>query len=167
MSCTTARVPWCLHACSTFVTLGEGRVRSPAPLSEADGRTVVGLSLLGGEGLHGRVGRSQADERRCHPGCWLCGEHHFLQGRGVLQEADVSLNGAHVILCINAAQRWVLIQRVDFPCDKKSTKARIGECSSALARQKCHRLELLLPIMSPVTVLEEIKQKKKKSSFIK
>ena len=47
-------------------TLGEGGVRRPAALSEAHWRPIVGLALLGAQGLHGGVGRSQAHEGRRH-----------------------------------------------------------------------------------------------------
>lgn len=92
------------------VTLGEGGVGGSASLAEADGGAVVGLSFLGAQGLHGRVGRPEPDERGGHPGGLVAVQHHFLQGRGFSQEFEIPLDGSHVVLGVDAAQGGVLIQ---------------------------------------------------------
>lgn len=106
------------------VTLGEGGVGGPAALAEADGGAVVSLSFLGAQRLHGWVGRPEPQERGGHPWGLLAAQHHLLQGRGLCQEFQIPLHGAHVVLGVDAAQGGVLIQGIDFPWDKKTTTTK-------------------------------------------
>lgn len=94
--------------------MGERGVGGPAALAEADGGAVVSLSFLGAQGLHGRVGRPEPQERGGHPGGLGAAQHHLLQGWGLCQEFEIPLHGAHVVLGVDAAQGGVLVQGIDF-----------------------------------------------------
>lgn len=114
------------------VTLGERGVGGAAALAEADGGAVVSLSFLAAQGLHGWVGRSEPQEGRGHPWGLLAAQHHLLQGRSLPQEFQIPLHGAHVVLGVDAAQRGVLIQGIDFPWDKNQKETQ-DKC-----RNQCH-----------------------------
>lgn len=130
-------------------TLCEGGVGGAAALAEADGGAVVSLPFLGAQGLHGRVGWPEPQERGGHPGGLLAAQHHLLQGRCLSQEFQIPLDGAHVVLRVEAAQRGVLVQGIDFPWDKKDKKPKINEEESATDSDWEHSSPLGQEISSP------------------
>ncbi len=68
-----------------FLTLGEGGVRGTASFSEANGRAVVRLPVLGSEGGHRWVGRpSRHKRRRGDTGGRAVGWHYFTERGGIL-----------------------------------------------------------------------------------
>lgn len=80
------------------LTLGERGVGGTASLSEADGGAVVRLPVMRCQDGHCRVGGASAQERRRgNAGGRAVGRHHFPKGRGVVQQAEVTLHGAHVV----------------------------------------------------------------------
>lgn len=103
------------------LTLCEGGVGSAAALPEADGRAVVGLPLLGAQALHGGVGGPLAHEAalgHVGPRTEGVGQDHLAERGGVLQQTQVTVQGAHVVahVRVHAAQGRVVAHGEQFTC---------------------------------------------------
>lgn len=103
------------------LTLCEGGVGGAAALPEADGRAVVGLPPLGAQGLHGGVGRPLAHEGalgHVGPRAVGVGQDHLAERGGVLQQTQVTVQGAHVVahVRVHAAQGRVVAHGEQFTC---------------------------------------------------
>lgn len=103
------------------LTLCEGGVGSAAALPEADGRAVVGLPLLGAQALHGGVGGPLAHEAalgHVGPRTEGVGQDHLAERGGVLQQTQVTVQGAHVVahVRVHTAQGRVVAHGEQFIC---------------------------------------------------
>ncbi len=91
-----------------LLTLCEWGVWCSAALAEADGRAVVCLSPLGAQRLHGWVSGPSAHEGQSHAGDGRVGQDHLVKRGCVLQQTEVTVHWAHVVLRVHATQRGVM-----------------------------------------------------------
>jgi hypothetical protein len=103
------------------LTLCEGGVGSATALPEADGRAIVGLPPLGAQALHGGVGGPLAHEGalgHVGPRTVGVGQDHLAERGSVLQQTQVTVQGAHVVahVRVHAAQGRVVAHGEQFTC---------------------------------------------------